>query len=266
MFRILFSGLILVTSLSATEYYAKAEPVERYTIQSSVAGKVLFADENIEGKRATKKEIILIDDELDVKELSSVSKKIKIVEKMVELNQATATNLQKIADKKKINYQKILKLKTKSLLDKDREYYDLSSTQNTLYQSLQSIESLKSQLEDLKYRYHSLKKSIKEKKVLYPDFTVYKLLVKSGQNVMPGTPLLEIADVSHARLVLFLHSEESKNVNKKVIYLDGKKTPYKVDKVYFISDSQRISSYKTEIIIDAPEIFSELVKVEFKNE
>jgi len=265
MIRSLILSTIVGLSLHASEYYAKAEPVERYTIQSSVAGKVLFADENIEGRRATAKEIILIDDEIDVKELSSVSNKIKIVEKMVELNQATASNLQKIAEKKKINYQKILKLKTKSLLDKDREFYDLSSTQNTLYQSLQSVETLKLQLEDLKVRERTLQKSIREKRVSYPSFVVYKLLVKKGQNVMPGTPLLEIADVSHSRLVLFLHSEEAKNVSKKIIYIDGKKTEYKVDKLYFISDAQRISSYKTEIVIDAPDTFSKLLKVEFKD-
>jgi len=265
MLRSLIISTLLSLSLHATEYYAKAEPVERYTIQSSVSGKVLFADEDIEGKRASKKEIIFIDDEIDTKELNGVSKKIQITRRMIKLNKATASNLQKTADKKKTNYEKILNLKTKSLLDKDREFYDLSATQNSLYQALQSIETLKLQLEDLKVRQRILQKSIREKRISYPNFVVYKLLVKKGQNVMPGTPLLEIADVSHARLVLFLHSEEAKNVSKMVVYLDGKKTEYKVDKVYFISDAQRISSYKTEIIIDAPDTFSELVKVEFKD-
>ena len=267
MLRLLLASIVfLASSLYATEYYAKAEPVERYTIQSSVSGKVLFADENIEGRRASKKEIILIDDELDVKELSAVIEKIKITKKMIKLNEATAENLQKVSDKKQTNYGKILNLKTKSLLDKDREFYDLSATQNSLYQSLQGIETLKSQLEDLKFRKRALEKSIREKRISHEDYVVYKLLVKMGQNVIPGTPLLEIADISHARLVLYLHLDEAKSVSNKSIYLNDKKTDYKIDKVYFISDSERISSYKTEIIIDAPKTFSSLVKVEFRSE
>jgi multidrug efflux pump subunit AcrA (membrane-fusion protein) len=258
--------LLISVGLNATEYYAKAEPVERYTIQSTVSGSVVFVDRAIEGKIAKTDEIIRIDDELDVKEFNAVTKKIKIVKKMISLNEATAKNLKISAQKKDANYRKILNLKTKSLLDKDREFYDLSATQNSYYQSLQSIETLKSQLEDLKLRRSTLEKSIREKRIAYPEYAVYKLLVKEGQSVVYGTPLLEIADIKHAKLTLFLQKEEADEASKKVIYLDGKKSDYHVDKIFFIADEQRISSYRTEIIIDAPKVFSNLIKVEFKDQ
>jgi len=261
-----FLFLLLITvGLSGAEYYAKAEPVERYTIQSTVSGRVLFVDKAIEGKVATKDEIIMIDDELDVKEFNTITKKTAITKKMIALNEATAKNLKISAQKKDANYRKILNLKTKSLLDKDREFYDLSATQNAYYQSLQSIETLKAQLEDLKLRRSTLEKSIREKRISYPEYAVYKLLVKEGQSVVYGTPLLEIADIKHAKLTLFLQKEEIEQALKKVIYLDGIKSDYRIDKSYFIADAKRISSYRTEIIIDAPKVFSNLVKVEFRD-
>ena len=51
---------------------------------------------------------------------------------------------------------------------------------------------------------------------------------------------------------------------EKVIYIDGKPTALKVDKLWRSADAQNISSYQAQIIVPAPKIFSKLMKVEFK--
>jgi hypothetical protein len=49
-----------------------------------------------------------------------------------------------------------------------------------------------------------------------------------------------------------------------VIYLDGKKSGYKITRLWEIADATHLSSYKAEIIIKAPNYFSDLMKVELK--
>jgi hypothetical protein len=56
-------------------------------------------------------------------------------------------------------------------------------------------------------------------------------------------------------------------LEKPVIYLDDQKTDYKVDKVWKLTGRENfLSAYRAEIIIDAPEQFSKLIKIEFKGE
>ena len=72
-------------------------------------------------------------------------------------------------------------------------------------------------------------------------------------------------DVSRAKLVLFLEPEELNQIEQKVVYLNGEKTAYKVNKVWRVADEKFISSYRAEIYIPAPkETFSKLIKVEIK--
>jgi len=56
-----------------------------------------------------------------------------------------------------------------------------------------------------------------------------------------------------------------KGGRKKTVYIDGKKTGYRVNKVWDIADDKFISSYRAEIYVEKPEgFFSKLVKVELK--
>jgi len=91
-------------------------------------------------------------------------------------------------------------------------------------------------------------------------------MVKPGQVVVPSTPLAKIADASRALLTLYLSSEEISTAKDKILYLDGKKSNYKIDRIWNIADEQHLSSYKAQIIIDAPEHFSALMKVELRDE
>ena len=90
-------------------------------------------------------------------------------------------------------------------------------------------------------------------------------MVRTGDFVAPGSPLAQVADVSKAKLVLFLEPDELESIEEKIVYLDGIKTEYKVNKVWKVADEKFISSYRAEIYVSAPkEMFSKLLKVEIK--
>ena len=96
------------------------------------------------------------------------------------------------------------------------------------------------------------------------------------------TPLLIFAKVHYAKVEPYesvvlksavsalvmevdLEAEGSMVTSKRVIYLDGEKTEYKVNKVWRVADEKFISSYRAEIYIPSPKnSFSKLVKVEIK--
>ena len=94
---------------------------------------------------------------------------------------------------------------------------------------------------------------------------LYEIKVRKGDYVAPGSALATVADVSRAKLVLYLEPSEIDNISQKSVYLDGEKTEYKVDKVWKVADEKFISSYRAEIYIPAPVgSFSKLMKVEIK--
>ncbi|OQX58420.1 MAG: HlyD family secretion protein [Helicobacteraceae bacterium 4484_230] len=265
--KLLFFWLIAAAVLlNAREYYAKVEPYETLTISSNVSGLVVFADEKLEGKVLGKKPYILIDDELDQVELKNIVKKIELLNGTLALNKTMSKNYEDILKKKRRNYENIKSLKTKSVIEKDREFYDLVGTQNQSISIRKEIQNLKTQINDLGLRKAQLERSIKDKFFSADGYVLYRLIVKEGQVVNRSAPLAEIADVRKAKLTLYLSGEDMKDVQQKSVYINGKKSGYKINRLWEIADSQHLSSYRAEIIIDAPKRFSQLVKVEFKSE
>ncbi len=251
-------------SAGASEYYSKAEPYGFYTLQANVSGLVVMADEKMEGKKLGSENFIVLDDELNKKELSSLLQKKNNLKKSLELNKKVSKNLSLIIQKKNTNYERIKDLPIKSNVEKDKEFFDLSSTQNQELSTLEKIETIYSQLQDTEFRIQQLKRFIKDKHISAQGMVLYKLHVKKGQVVTNGMNLAEVADISKAKLTIFLNPDEIKGAEKKVIYLNGKETSYAIDKIWSLSDSEHISSYKTQILIEAPKQFSQLYKIEFK--
>ena len=91
-------------------------------------------------------------------------------------------------------------------------------------------------------------------------------MVKPGKVVGISTPLAKIADVSKAILTIYLDEDDIKDARKKVLYIDGKKTSYKISRFLNIADAKNISKYMAQIIIKSPKLFSKLVKIELKDE
>ena len=254
----------LLLSLWANEYYSKAEPYHLYTLQSNVAGLVVKADENLEGKKLGSGAFIIIDDDLDQKELVYLKQKKVSYEKSLELNEKMNENYSIMIQKKNENYERIKNLPIKSSVEKDKEFFDLSNTQNQQLSTLEKIETIHTTLSDTALRIEQLKRSIKDKHISAKNRVLYSLDVKKGQVVAPGMNLAVVADVSKAKLTIFLNADDLKNIKSKTIYLNGEKTAYKIDKIWPLSDAEHISSYKTEILIKAPKQFSQLYKIEFK--
>jgi len=254
----------LLLSLSANEYYSKAEPYHLYTLQANVAGLVVKADENLEGKKLRGGNFIVIDDELDQKELAFLKEKKASYEKSLELNVKMNENYTVMIEKKNENYERIKNLPIKSSVEKDKEFFDLSNTQNQQLSTLEKIETIHTTLSDTALRIAQLKRNIKDKHISAKNRVLYSLDVKKGQVVAPGMNLAVVADVSKAKLTIFLNADDLKNIKNKTIYLNDEKTAYKIDKIWPLSDAEHISSYKTEILIKAPKQFSQLYKIEFK--
>jgi TfoX/Sxy family transcriptional regulator of competence genes len=263
----IFALLFLLFSFSyAKVYYAKVEPFEMRSISSNVSGLIVYADENLIGKKLSAEPYIKIDSEIDEKELKLTKEKLMYTKNSLEINEAVLVNLEDSLVKKRENYRKIEPLKFKSSVEKDKEFYDLITSENLYLNTKKEIQNLKVQISDLKLRIAQLERSIKDKNLVAEDFVLYEMLVKPGQVVSVAAPLAKVADVSKALLTIYLDEPDVINSKEKVIYIDDKKTSYKVSRLLNIADSKNISKYMAQIIIKSPKLFSKLVKVELRDE
>ncbi len=255
---------LVITTLFSKTYYAKVEPFEIRNISSNVSGEVLYIDEDMIGKRLSSKPYLKIDSELDEKELKYIKEKLIQLKSIISENKKVLNNLELLLNKKRENYKKIKVLKIKSTVEKDKEFYDLISSENQYLNTMKEIHNLNIQIADLKLREVRLKKSLNDKKLTAKGFTLYTISVRAGQVVGIATPLAQIADTSRAKLTIYLDEEDLVDAKKKKIYLDGVLSKYKISRVLNIADSKNISKYMAQIIISSPKIFSKLVKVELK--
>ena len=255
-----FSSSLLFSKV----YYSKVEPYEVRNISSNVVGLVLFIDEDMIGKKLTSRAYITIDSELDRKELQSINKKLLSLNNIIKTNKKVLTNLETLVQRKRINYDKIKSLKIKSVVEKDREFYDLVTSENLSLATMKEIENLNIQVADLKLRQAHLKRSIIDKNLNAKGFVLYSIDVRPGQVVSMATPLAKIADISKAKLSIFLDEVDVIDAQKKKVYIDGVETQYKISRILTVADSKNISKYMAQIIINPPKVFSKLVKIELK--
>jgi len=258
--------LVCYISLFGKVYYAKVEPYELDVISSNVSGEVLYTDENMIGKILGSKPFLKIDSYVDKNELKTIKEKIKLIEETLKLNEQMVANYEALIKRKDENYKRISSLKIKSIVEKDREFYDLVNSENQFLNVEKEIQNLKLKILDLKLRKTYLLRSVKDKTLSAKGFVLYAILVKAGQVVGMATPLAKIADVSKAILTIYLDDIDVKGAKNKVVYIDGKKTPYKISRLLNIADVKNISKYKAQIIIKPPKLFSKLVKIELKDE
>jgi len=245
-------------------HYAKVEPYDRVTLKSSVNALVLEADKKWEGLNINGVRVIHLDDKLDKINLADTTKSIKLLEEMVEINSKIASTLKQSVKRQKGYFERISKLSTASKTQKDNAYSSYSTIQTQYLGIKEKLLSLKKQLIDLRYAKVRLEDLIDKKNIFLKDKYLYSLLVREGDFVGMGTPLMIVDDISKGKLVLYLDAEELDGIENKTVYINSKKTDYKVAKIWRETDSQFISSYKVEIYIDAPKRFSTLLKVEIR--
>ena len=232
---ILFMPLFL-SSLLANEYYAKLEPINSFEVKSAVSGKVIFTNDKLEGKKAKNSTIIELDSLVNKIELEQTKNKLKAVSSMMAIENN--------------NYQRMLKVSSKSGFEKD--------TQKLKVINLETTKA------DLLTRIATLKDTIKNKKLIEKNNYIYNIAVKKDDYVNPGTLLYESKDLRKGKLEIFIPISEIEDIKTKTIYLDGKQSDTKINKIFEVADSKHISSYKVEILINNPKKFSRLVKIEFK--
>ena len=262
--KIIITLLFILISLDAREYYSKAQPRELYEVKASVGGEVVFIDNSHEGKSSNNSVIVKIDDVIDAEDLKASKLKLQYLINNIKLTKKSLVNSKKVASIDSDNYEKVKNLASYSKIQKDAKLLSMIKSQNSLIGVQSSLENLKTQKADLELKIKILKDKIDKKniKVKSGNF-IYKIYPSVGDYLNPGSKLLDVYDISSALLVIFVSLDELKELDKKTIYLDGEATEYKIHKKWSIADSTNISSYRVEIIIDKPEQFSKLVKIEF---
>ena len=234
--KILTLFLLTITTIFASEYYAKLEPIESYQIKSAVSGKIIYSNSKIEGLKANNSTIIEIDSMVNKVELEQSRNKLKYIDEMIKIE----TN----------NYDRLNQVSSKSAFEKDT-------------QKLKVI-NLESSKADMIVKIDTLKDIISNKKLIEKSNYIFNIAVKDGDYVNAGTLLYEAKDLSKGKLEIFVPIAQIEEIKNKEIFLNGVKSDIKISKIYEIADSTNISSYKVELILDNAKIFSRLVKIEFK--
>ncbi len=261
----LFLLLLTPVLIFAKVHYAKVQPYDSVVLKSAVSGLVVDVDLDAEGTMVTSGRVIHIDDVLDKSNLEDTKESIKLLDQMLGINQEIASSLSGTVKRQEGYYKRISKLATASKTQKDNAYNSFTSAKTQYLTTKEKIVSLQKQILDMKYKATQLEDTLVKKSIILENKYLYKLMVRVGDYVAPGAALAEIQDASRAKLVLYLEPEELSGVEKKAVFIDGKRTDYKVNKVWRVADEKFISSYRAEIYIPAPEnAFSKLLKVEVK--
>lgn len=234
--KILWFVFFSISIVFANEYYAKLEPYESYKVKASVSGKILYTNLDIQGKKSNNSTIVQIDSKLNEIELRQLRAKLKYLNEMIKIERN--------------NYTRLNKVSSKSAFEKDSQKlkyinYELSKA-------------------DLIIRIETLKDMIKNKKLVEKSNYIFNIAVRKDDYVNPGTLLYEAMDLSKGKLEFFVPISDIQSIKNKKVYLDGKQSDLKINKIYKVADTTHISSYKVELIIDEVKTFSRLVKIEFR--
>jgi len=251
--------------LFAEVHYAKVEPVEEVVLKSAVSGLVIEANRSSEGAWVLKDRIVHIDDALEKEELNATKQSVVLFQEMVSINQQIEASLRQSVKRQKSYYERLSKLSTASKTQKDNAYNAYASAKTQYLGIKEKIASLKKQLLDLHYKVKRLEDIIKKKSIVAEHTFLKRLLVHPGEYVTPGMPVAQTADISQAKLVLFLSAEELKELPQKRLFIEGKPTPYHISKVWKTVDETFISSYRAEVYLPKSLYqMGRLVKVELK--
>jgi len=228
-------------------YDAKVEPFDVYKIKSAVSGAVVRAYKNLEAKNISGT-IVKIDDKQNLIDLKNLRSQVKILNDEI-------INQQAIVKRKKNIYLTYKKLKTKSKTEKDMKFFDYMNAKNQLL-------NLKSQLNSTLASIEKLKDTISKKNIKVKGY-VFKIYVNEGDYVAPGALIADVYDVSKQKLTIYVPIDEIEKIKNKDIYINGKKSEFKIYKIWNVPDTQYVTSYKVELVGNGLR-FGDIVKVEFK--
>ena len=230
-------AVVLMSSLGfAGEYYSKLNPIKTYNVKSAVSGKVLFVNSDLESKNVDNIKLLSIDSKIDKEDLKQSKIKLQNLKNILAIQKGILTSYKKVSSKSKF--------------DKDNQKI--------------TILNISSNISDLETKIATLKDTLTKKTLYVKKEYIYDIAVEVGDYVTPGVLLYTSMDLSAGKLEIFVPVDTAKELKNKTIFLNGKETDLKTSKLYAVADTTHISSYKCEIIVPSPQIFSNLVKIEFK--
>jgi len=216
--------LFVPIKVFAKVHYAKVEPFESVVLKSAVSAQVVEVDLRAEGKMIRDKEVIRLDDHLDQVDLNASMKSQEMLRTMLGINQEIVSSLGDTLKRQKDYFERLNRLTTASKTQKDNAFSGFVSAKNQYLSTKEKIETLKKQILDMDYKIAKLKDSIEKKSIRPKERYLYKLAVRKGDFVNPGSPLATIQDHTRAKLTLFLEPSELKDIDlPSVIY--GEQAP-----------------------------------------
>jgi len=263
MFKRVNLFIIFTIFTYADVHFAKLEPIDTITIKSEVNGKVIMAQEAKEGS-VVNGVIVKIDDKLDKIDLKNSRSSLELIDKMIKINRELLPSLRKNMQKKLNMYKKVAPLASTSISQKDSLFSAFVSAKSQYNGVLEKVLNLENQKVTLSQKIATLNDRLSKKSIFVKNRYLYALSVKRGEYINIGKPIATVSNISRAKLTIYLSEDELKNIDKKSIYIDGKKTDLKFSKIWKIADSKYISSYRAEIILKPISRFSKLIKVEVK--
>lgn len=226
--------LLLPIFLFANNYMAKIEPKDEFSIYANTNGEITYLDKNKE-MSVVNGVVVKIDNNLEKENLKLYQAQLNLLnEKLVILQNY---------------YTKFKNITGKSDYEKDEKYMEIIELKN-------SIKNLELSIIDTK-------NTLDKKEISLNNLYLKEFVVNKYDYVNTGTKIATAYDISNAKLVVYLNSEDFKEIKNKEIFLDGKKSTAKIKKLDIIPDKTFISAYKLELEIDSKE-FGKSVNVEFK--
>lgn len=241
MKKILTFALLSFTTLFAKEYMAQIKTYEMYEIKSQTSGIINIVNKNLESKYIKNKELLIkIDSKDEEIDLQKNRNSYEIQKEIVKI--------------KEQNYKAKKRISQLSLYDKNNE-------------KLSFLEA-KKELSNLGQTVKKLENEISKKTFVIKNRYIDKIFVDKGEYVNIGDKLFNSYDITKLKISLFLSQDEIKNIDSKALYIENKKSNFKVDKIHKIKDENKISRYKVEFIKDNTKeenyFFDKVVKVELK--
>ncbi len=232
--------LLSVCFLDASSYMGQIQPYEKIVVVSEVSGLVIKVDRDLEFAYVEdKKNIVKVEKKREKIELSGLKNTLHLMQKIYKL--------------KKSNFQSKNRVKQISRYEKNLE-------QSSVFEIQSSIANLQKNIELLKYQKEKKIFSIKER-------YINNIFVREGDYVDIGTKILEVYQISKSKIELYVRATEIKNLREKTILIDGKPSPFKIEKISKVRDANKLSSFLVRLVKDTTEAkgyFGDVVKVEFK--
>ena len=225
--------LILFLAVILFGYEAKVKPFETYVIKAAVSGEVVKTNKNLESKNLKNALIVKLDDKVEIANLKNLQNQIDFLKKEIK-------NQQEIVKRKKSIYLKYKNLSSKSVEQKDNKFYDYTASLNQLL-------SLKTNFSNLEDQVIKIKDLLDKKNIKFSGY-LYEIDVSKGDYVAPGVKIALGYDISKEKIDIFVPVDKINSIRNKIIYINGKKSSFKISKIWKITDTKYITSYKVELV------------------